>query len=125
MSGKRMLILPAETVGKIDENRGDMNQAEFIDFLIDSQLKEESGEIKGPGKAESYVTKEELRSIEQDIKKLLRSFIDFFVNYGLEIGKQSPRTEFEELIGKLQGLEKDLNSDNDNDNEKKATIKWK
>jgi len=125
MSGKRMLILPAETVGKIDENRGDMNQAEFIDFLIDGKLKEENGETKHAGKAESYVTKEELRSIEQDIKKLLRSFIDFFVNYGLEIGKQSPRTEFEELIGKLQGLEKELNSDNDNDNEKKATIKWK
>jgi len=125
MSEKRMLILPAETVGKIDENRGDMNQAEFIDFLIDGKLKEENGETKHAGKAENYVTREELRSIEQDIKKLLRSFIDFFVNYGLEIGKQSPRSEFEELIGKLQGLEKDLDSDNDNDNEKKATIKWK
>ena len=123
MSGKRMLILPAETVEKIDENRGDMSQAEFIEFLIDGQLKEESKETERAGKAESYVTKEELRSIEQDIKKLLRSFIDFFVNYGLEIGKQSPRTEFEELIGKLQGLEKEMNSDNDN--EKKATIKWK
>ena len=123
MSEKRMLILPAELVKKIDENRGDMNQAEFIGFLIDGQLKEESRETKRAGKAESYVTKEELRSIEQDIKKLLRSFIDFFVNYGLEIGKQSPRTEFEELIGKLQGLEKDM--DSDNENEKKATIKWK
>lgn len=125
MSEKRMLILPAETVEKIDENRGDMNQAEFIEFLIDGQLKEESSKTKRAGKAESYVTKEELRSIEQDIKKLLRSFIDFFVNYGLEIGKQSPRSEFEELVGKLQGLEKDLDSGNDNDNEKKATIKWK
>ncbi len=123
MSEKRMLILPAEIVGKIDENRGDMSQAEFIEFLIDGQLKEESSKTKRAGKAESYVTKEELRSIEQDIKKLLRSFIDFFVNYGLEIGKQSPKTEFEELIGKLQGLEKEL--DSDNDNEKKATIKWK
>ncbi|MDD4985894.1 MAG: hypothetical protein PHQ43_08905 [Dehalococcoidales bacterium] len=123
MSEKRMLILPAELVEKIDENRGDVGRSEFIEFLISGQLKEESKEAKRTGKAESYVTKEELRSIEQDIKKLLRSFIDFFVNYGLEIGKQSPRAEFEELIGKLQGLEKDL--DSDNDNEKKATIKWK
>jgi hypothetical protein len=123
MSEKRMLILPSELVAKIDENRGDMDQAGFIEFLIDGQLKEESKEKKRAVKEENYVTKEELRSIEQDIKKLLRSFIDFFVNYGLEIGKQSPRTEFEELIGKLQGLEKELNSDNDN--EKKATIKWK
>lgn len=123
MSEKRMLILPVELVEKIAENRGDMNQAEFIEFLIDAQLKEESSKTKRAVKAESYVTKEELRSIEQDIKKLLRSFIDFFVNYGLEIGKQSPRTEFEEFIGKLQGLEKEL--DSDNENEKKATIKWK
>lgn len=123
MSEKRMLILPVEIVERIDENRGDMKQAEFIEFLIDGQLKEESKETKRAGKKESYATKEELHSIEQDIKKLLRSFIDFFVNYGLEIGKQSPRTEFEEFIGKLQGLEKEL--DSDNENEKKATIKWK
>ena len=34
MSEKRMLIMPAELVRKIDENRGDMSQAEFISFLI-------------------------------------------------------------------------------------------
>ncbi|MFO8143858.1 MAG: hypothetical protein R6T78_04210 [Dehalococcoidales bacterium] len=123
-SEKRMLILPADLVKKIDNNRGDMSQADFISFLIDGQLKEANGEEKQTGKEEKYVTREELRSIEQDIKTLLRSFIDFFVNYGLEIGKKSPRAEFEELVNKLQGLEKDLNS-SDNDNEKKATIKWK
>ena len=40
MGDKRMLIVPAETVKKIDDNRGDMSQAEFIEFLIDSQLRE-------------------------------------------------------------------------------------
>ena len=40
MAEKRMLIMPAELIKKIDENRGDMSQAEFIDFLIESQLKE-------------------------------------------------------------------------------------
>ena len=42
MSEKRMLIMPAELVKKIDDNRGDMTQVEFIDFLIDGQLKEET-----------------------------------------------------------------------------------
>jgi hypothetical protein len=118
-----MLIMPAELVKKIDENRGDMSQAEFIGFLIDDQLHPEGKETKHRGKEESYVTRTELRSLEQDIKQLMRSFIDFFVNYGLEIGKQSPKAEFEELVNKLQGLEKELDSDNEND--KKATIKWK
>ena len=123
MSEKRMLIMPADLVKKIDENRGDLSQAEFINFLIDGKLGEEGKAAKRSGKEESYVTKTELRSLEQDVKQLLRSFIDFFVNYGLEIGKQSPKAEFDELMGKLQGLEKELDSDNEND--KKATIKWK
>ena len=115
MADKRMLIVPAELIKKIDDNRGDMSQAEFIDFLIDSQLKEET---KDP----QYATKEEVYFLEQDMKKLLKSFLDFFINYGLELGKQSPETEFEELTSKLQGLQKDLGSDSEKG---KATIKWK
>ena len=38
MPEKRMLIVPAEIVRKIDENRGDMSQGDFIEFLIDSQI---------------------------------------------------------------------------------------
>jgi len=115
MSEKRMLIVPAELIKKIDENRGDMSQAGFIDFLIDSQLKEETKEQK-------YVTKEEICSLKQDIRKLLKSFLDFFVSYGLELGKQSPKAEFEELSSRLQELEGDLASE---DKGKEATIKWK
>ena len=43
MAEKRMLIVPAELVKKIDDNRGDMTQAEFIELLIDSKLYESSG----------------------------------------------------------------------------------
>jgi hypothetical protein len=116
MAEKRMMIVPAELVRRIDENRGDMSQAEFIEFLIDSQLKEETKEQK------KYVTEEQFRSLEQDMKKLLRSFLDFFVSYGLELGKQAPQSEFEELASRLQGLEKELDTDT---GKGKATIKWK
>ena len=115
MADKRMLIVSAELVKRINDNRGDMSQSEFIDFLIDSQLKQETQDPQ-------YATKEEVYSLEQDMKRLLKSFLDFFVNYGLELGKESPETEFGELTGKLKGLQKDLDSDS---KEKKATIKWK
>ncbi|MBA7625082.1 hypothetical protein ES703_32503 [subsurface metagenome] len=118
MAEKRMLIVPSELVKKIDDNRGDMSQTEFIDFLIDSQLKEKA---KEPDEKQ-YATKEEVRSLEQDIKKLLRSFLDFFVSYGLELGKQSPKTEFEELSSRLQELKNDLDSEGKG---KEAKIKWK
>ena len=120
MAEKRMLIVPAELVRRIDENRGDMSQAEFIDFLIDGQLKEET-KTKTKEQAK-YVTEEQFRSLEQDMKKLLRSFLDFFVSYGLELGKQSPQSEFEEIASRLQGLEKELEADV---GKGKATIKWK
>ena len=44
MSEKRMLIVDAEVVRKIDENRGDMSCSEFINFLIDNQLEGHLGE---------------------------------------------------------------------------------
>ena len=119
MTDKRMLIIPAEIVAKIDDNRGDMGQAEFINFLIENQLKKES---KAQANTNNYATKEEFYSLEQDTRKLLRSFLDFFVNYGLEMGKRSPSTEFEELTSKLEELEKGLALE---DNEKRAKLKWK
>ena len=41
MTEKRMLIVDAELLKKIDENRGDMSRTEFINFLINSQLHED------------------------------------------------------------------------------------
>ena len=115
MPEKRMLIVPTELVRKIDENRGDMSQGEFIDFLIDNQLKEEP-------KGQQYATKEDLNSLELDMKKLLKSFVDFFVSYGLELGKRPANSEFEELTSKLQGLEEDTVTEN---SKAEAKMKWK
>lgn len=138
MAEKRMLILPAEVIKKIDDNRGDLSQAEFINFLIENQLKGDGtekqqagreeilslidGQLKEAAKKQHYVTREEIQAFEQDIKSLLKSCLDFFVSYGLELGKQSPKAEFEELSSKLEELENHLNSEGES---KEARIKWK
>jgi len=118
MAEKRMLIVPAEIARRIDENRGDMSQAEFIEFLLDSQFKE----VKEHATDQQYVTKDEIHVFEQDIKDLLRRSLDFFISYGLELGKHSPKTEFDELSSRLRELEDDLDSENKG---KEAKIKWK
>lgn len=99
MPEKRMLIIDADLAKRIDENRGDMNIAEFINFLIDSQFKKN---VSSP--ANNHVTKEEFRQFEQGIKELLRNFLEFFLSYGLELGKQNPDTELDKLSQKLQAL---------------------
>ncbi len=97
MSEKRMLIVDAEVVRKVDENRGDMNRSDFINFLIDSCLKEDSGK-------QNYITKEEFNQFQQGTRELSRNFLEFFISYGLELGKQPKDKTFEELSQKLQAL---------------------
>ena len=120
MAEKRMLIVPAELAQKIDDNRGDLSQNDFIDYLIDSQLKQEQPKEKHP--SPQYATREEIQTLEEDVKKLLKTFIDFFLNYGLEMGKQPREGEFEELTDKLKGLDKDTDQ---GAQKGRATIKWK
>ena len=97
MSEKRMLIVDAEVVRKVDENRGDMNRSDFINFLIDNCIKEDSGK-------QSYTTKEEFNQFQQGTRELLRNFLEFFISYGLELGKHPEDKTFEELSQKLQNL---------------------
>ena len=97
MADKRMLIVDAEVVRRIDENRGDMSYTEFLNFLIDSQLKEEVVH-------QDYVSKEEFQHFAAGMKELLRNFLEFFLSYGLELGKQPQDKTFEELSQKLQEL---------------------
>ncbi len=125
MTDNRMLIIPSELVKKIEENRGDLSQAEFIHFLIQNALEERAKELCYATKEElkafeeelnkfsqihskKYATQEELAALEQDLKKLLKTFIDFFIGYELELGKQTPLSELEELTSKLSELESDL-----------------
>jgi len=97
MPDKRMLIVDAEVVRKIDENRGDMNRTDFLNFLIDSCLKEDS-------EKQDYITKEDFTHFQQGTRELLRNFLEFFVSYGLELGKEPTDKTFEELSQKLQDL---------------------
>jgi hypothetical protein len=99
MSEKRMLIVDADVVKTIEENRGDMNISDFINYLINSQLKSEVNTQNG-----SHVTKEEFQQFEQGIRELLRNFLEFFLSYGMELGKQTTDKELDKLGEKLQSL---------------------
>ncbi len=97
MNDKRMLIVDAEVVKRIDENRGDLSFTEFINLLIDKQLQENNNKRNG-------VSREEFRQFQEGTKQLLRSFLEFFISYGLELGKQTGDEEFQQLSQRLQAL---------------------
>lgn len=104
MPEKRMLIVDAEVAKRIDENRGDMGYSEFISYLIDSQIRKQLTESPAKAEKEYYATKEELHNLEQSLKEVLRSFLEFFLSYGLELGKPPTAKEFAELDRRLQAL---------------------
>ncbi|MBN2461991.1 MAG: hypothetical protein JXB43_00130 [Dehalococcoidia bacterium] len=99
MPEKKMLIVDSDVARKVDENRGDMSISHFISFLIDSQLKHDVN-----GRSDDHVTKEEFHQFEQGIRELLRSFLEFFLSYGLELGKQPTDGELDKLNQKLRVL---------------------
>ena len=102
MTEKRMLIVPAELIKKIDANRGDVSQADFINLLIDNHLGQNNGEQRTDG--QRYVTKETLSEFEHSIKDLLRNFLEFVVSYGLELGKQPTKGDVEEISRRLREI---------------------
>ena len=126
MSDNKILVVPADLAQKIDDNRGDLSRVEFIEALIDNLVTDKSESKTRTNCKADYATKIELLSFEQDIKQLLKSFLDFFVAYGMEFGENGQRLEIEQFTSKLQGLQKDLSADNGGKNSGgKATIKWK
>ena len=106
MSDKRIMVLPAELVDRVDENRGDVSRAEFITLLLDGQLGDRDGQMSNGGSEQEqlpqFVTWESLSELEGGIKELLRSFLEFFITYGLEIGKDSGKSDLEALSERLK-----------------------
>lgn len=110
MSEKRMLIIDADVVKKIDENRGDMDASSFLSFLIDSRLQGEPA-AAAPEEGE-HVTREEFAQFQQGIRELLRNFMEFFLSYGLELGQPPEDTAMKELNRQLKTFASKTKSSN-------------
>lgn len=100
MAENRMMILPADVVARVDQNRGDLSQADFINLLLDNQLsRSESFEREDET---PFATMEALEELDTGIRDLLRSFLEFFIAYGLEIGKDSGKNDLSTLTKRLE-----------------------
>jgi hypothetical protein len=103
MTDKKILIVDEETLYKLDENRGEMSRAEFISFLINSQLGEKENN-NATAITPQYLDRAEFQEFTQGMKDLLKRFLDFFISYGLELGQEPKDGTFSELVQKLQTL---------------------
>ncbi len=93
-----IMVVDKEVVSQIDDNRGEMNRTEFVNFLIQSQLKESD-------RSGNYVDKEEFHRFTEEVRELLRNFLEFFLSYGLAMGRMPPDDVLKGLSQHLQALD--------------------
>jgi len=90
-----IMVVKKDVIEQVDENRGELTRTEFVNFLIHSQLKEIN-------KSHNYVDEEEFHRVVEEIKELLRNFLNLFLT--LELAKQPQDGGFKEWFEKIQDL---------------------
>ena len=93
-----VLVVGGEVIHRVDEHRGEMTRSEFINFLIQSQLKEGY-------RSRNYVEKEEFHRFAQEMKGTLRKLLEFLLGWGLEMEQQKQNKGFEEWLQKIEALD--------------------
>jgi hypothetical protein len=92
-----IMVVKEEVVKQIDENRGEMNRTEFVNYLIQCQLKEYSNQKES-------VSKEEFQRFTSQMMELLHNFLQFFVSYGMSMGQGHDETDIQTLSQQLESL---------------------
>lgn len=100
-----IMVVKEDIVKQIDENRGEMNRTEFVNYLIQCQLKERCGEKRS-------VSREEFQNFTRQMTDTLHNFLQFFVSYGMSMGKNRQDADVQALNKQLENL---LNSDETKD----------
>ena len=76
-----IMVVKEDVVKQIDDHRGEMNRTEFVNYLIQCQLRDCCDR-------QEYVTKDELYDFTRQMLELLHSFLNFFISYGISMGRE-------------------------------------
>jgi hypothetical protein len=94
-----IMVVKEDVVKQIDKNRGELNRTEFVNYLIQCQLQEQDNQ-------EQYVKREEMEDFMRQIMELLHNFLQFFVSYGMSLGKSQQNEDLENLNQQLESFYK-------------------
>jgi len=94
-----IMVVKEDVVKQIDENRGELNRTEFVNYLIQCQLDEQDNQ-------EKYVKREDMDDFMRQIMELLHNFLQFFVSYGMSLGKSQQNEDLQNLNQQLESFYK-------------------
>jgi hypothetical protein len=92
-----IMVVKEDIVKQIDENRGEMNRTEFVNYLIQCQLRSQPA-------PKDCVSREEFQQFARQMTETLHNFLQFFISYGLAMGRGKTNTEVQALNRQLDTL---------------------
>ncbi len=92
-----IMVVKEDVVKQIDENRGEMNRTEFVNYLIQCQLRDLTSK-------KEYITKEEFQHFTSQMMELLHNFLQFFISYSMSVGEEKPEMDIQTLSQQLESL---------------------
>ena|SRR3989304_4002428 len=92
-----IMVVKEDIVKQIDENRGEMNRTEFVNYLIQCQLREYFHQ-------KEYPSKEEFQAFTRQMMELLHNFLQFFVSYGMSMGRGQSDADVQALSRQLEAF---------------------
>jgi hypothetical protein len=92
-----IMVVKEDVVKQIDENRGEMNRTEFVNYLIQCQLKDYSSQ-------KEYITREEFQHFTSQMMELLHNFLQFFISYSMSMGNGQQETDIQTLSQQLESF---------------------
>jgi hypothetical protein len=94
-----IMVVKEDIVKQIDNNRGEMNRTEFVNYLIQCQLRELNNQTE-------YTEKAEFQLFTRQIMELLHNFLQFFVSYGMSLGGNNHKEDIRLLSEQLASFYK-------------------
>ncbi len=87
MLGKKILVLNDAVTKIIDEKRGDMERAEFIELCVNNCFGDDEVMPQQQLTKDEpiYATKADMEDFKRSIKDILEAFLDFYISFGLEL----------------------------------------
>jgi hypothetical protein len=92
-----IMVVKEDVVKQIDQNRGELNRTEFVNYLIQHQLKD--GERR-----DGYVPREDFLKFTRQLTGLLDDFLRSFASYVMSGGEGSPPADVRALTERLASL---------------------
>ena len=92
-----IMVVKEDVVKQIDENRGEMNRTEFVNYLIQCQLRDFQSQ-------KNYVTKEEFQHFTSQMMELLHNFLQFFISFSMSMSEGNVEVDIQNLARQLQSF---------------------